>query len=152
MSRHVRARKDELAEMSSLLGKALGRKEIFERLEANRITRQWADAVGEHLASKSSPEGFDHGKLTVAVTSAPWAQELRLRKSELLTRLNEVAGRDLFSELKFVVKNPKQRKGTSPLKSTYEPEEAGVEVSVPEIADVVQRAIGRLRTAAKRKK
>lgn len=152
MSRHGRVRKDDLAEMSSLLGKALGRKEIFERLEANRITRQWADAVGEHLASKSSPEGFDHGLLTVAVTSAPWAQELRLRKSDLLIRLNEVAGRELFSELKFVVKNPKARARTEVSQSTYEPEEAGVEISIPEIADVVERAIGRLRTASKRKK
>ncbi len=138
--------------MSSLLGKALGRKEIFERLEANRITRQWADAVGEPLASKSSPEGFDHGMLTVAVTSAPWAQELRLRKSDLLTRLNEVAGRMLFTELKFLVKNPKTRPRTSESKSTFEPEEAGVEITIPEIAEVVQRAIGRLRAAAKRKK
>jgi predicted nucleic acid-binding Zn ribbon protein len=151
MTRHGRRNKQELSEANSLLAKALGRREIFERLEARQVAKRWEEAVGSQLASKSSPEKFEHGVLTVAVSSAPWAQELRLRKKELLARLNETAGRELFQDLKFSVRQPDKKPTETVSPGTFEPETLDIEVSVPEIAEVVKRALGRHRAASKRK-
>jgi predicted nucleic acid-binding Zn ribbon protein len=151
MTRHGRRNKQELSEANSLLAKALGRREIFERLEARQVAKRWEEAVGAQLASKSSPEKFEHGVLTVAVTSAPWAQELRLRKKELLARLNETAGRELFQDLKFLVRQPDKKATSTASPETFEPETLDIEVTVPEIAEVVKRALGRHRAASKRK-
>lgn len=147
-----RSKKPELADLRSLIGKAVPRKEVYERLESRRITGDWATVVGEYLASRSAPESFDHGLLTIAVSSAPWAQELRLRKSELLKRLNEVAGRDLFTDLKVNVKNPKASPIAEKPKEGFKPVDADVVVTNPDIPEVVECVIGRLRSAAKRKK
>ena len=119
-------------------------------MEARQVAKRWEEAVGAHLAAKSSPEKFEHGVLTVVVASAPWAQELRLRKTELLQRLNETAGRELFTDLRFSVKTPDKTSSVERQKATFEPEELDIEVSVPEISDVVKRALGRHRAASKR--
>jgi len=145
-----RARKEELTDLRALIGKAVPRKEVYERLEARQITGDWSNVVGEYLAARSAPEAFDHGVLTIAVSSAPWAQELRLRKAELLDRLNEAAGRELFTDLRVSVKNPRSNPAKPKVSKTFKPEDAGVVVSNPDIPEVVERVIGRLRAAAKR--
>lgn len=147
-----RSKKSDLADMRSLIGKAVPRKEVYERLESRRITGDWATVVGEYLAARSAPEAFDHGLLTIAVSSAPWAQELRLRKAELLKRLNEAAGKDLFTDLKVNVRNPKANSVSKGSAKSFEPEDPGVVVTNPDIPEVVERVIGRLRAASKRPK
>jgi predicted nucleic acid-binding Zn ribbon protein len=152
MSGHSRRKKEDPLSAGMLLAKAIGRREVFERLEARQVTKRWQEAVGEPLASKSVPEKFEHGVLTVAVTSAPWAQELRLRKAELLLRLNETAGRELFADLKFSVRQPEKQVREVAAQRTFEPEDVDVDVSIPEIREVVTRALGRLKAASKRSK
>jgi predicted nucleic acid-binding Zn ribbon protein len=153
MTRHSRRRKEERQQAGALLARALGRKEIFERIEARRISQRWSEAVGAHLAERSQPDRFDHGVLTIAVASAPWAQELQLRKRELLGRLNETAGRDLFEDLRFVVRNLEKASTTEEVHETFAAEDPGVKLSAPEeIAVVIERALGRLKAASKRKR
>jgi predicted nucleic acid-binding Zn ribbon protein len=136
-----------------MLAKAVGRKEIFDRLEANRVIRHWMQVVGPHLAAKSTPEKFERGVLTVAVTSAPWAQELRLRKAELVIRLNDAAGKGLFEDIKFVARSAASSPSIDPqTDESFEPMQVDVEVSIPEIAEVVKRALGRMKSASNRKK
>lgn len=151
MTRYGRKRREDLQGAQTLLAKALGRREVLERLEARRIVSRWREAVGDHLAARSSPDKFEHGVLTIAVASAAWSQELRLRKAELLTRLNETAGRDLFEDLRFAVRSRQPADVEEAAVTTFEPEEVDVEVSIPEIADVIKRALGRHRAASKRR-
>jgi len=150
MTRYGRRRKENLTGANSLLAKAIGRNEVLERLEARQITKRWEEAVGEPLATKSTPEKFEHGVLTVVISSAPWAQELRLRKAELLARLNETAGKNLFDDLRFTVRTPEKREPSEPQAQPFEPEELPIDVSIPEIAEIVKRALGRHRAASKR--
>ena len=150
MNRYGRRRKENLTGANSLLAKAIGRKEVLERLEARQITQRWEEAVGEPLATKSTPEKFEHGVLTVVVISAPWAQELRLRKAELLDRLNLAAGRDLFEDLRFSVRTPAKKQEAESVPEPFEPEDLAIDVSIPEIAEIVRRALGRHRAASKR--
>ena len=151
--RNNRKKREELAAATSILGKAIGRKEIFDRLEARKVIRHWEAVVGSHLAAKSYPESFERGVLTVSVVSAPWAQELRLRKAELVIRLNDAAGTGLFEDIKFLTKSAsKGAEATVGPLTEFEPAEVDVDISIPEIADVVKRALGRLKTASRRKR
>lgn len=153
MSRHGRRRKEDPVAVGDLLARALGRKEVLARLEANQVARRWSEAVGEHLAARSHPEGFDRGVLTVAVASAPWAQELRLRREELLIRLNTAAGTGLFTDVKFVIRAlPKAKDVEKPATTTFPIDPEEIEIDAPEIAEVVKRALGRLRSASRREK
>jgi hypothetical protein len=47
----------------------------------------WADAVGEGLSRRTRPLGWQHGQLTVAVSSAAWKKELVTNQAEILGRL-----------------------------------------------------------------
>jgi predicted nucleic acid-binding Zn ribbon protein len=53
------------------------------------IQAAWRDAVGERIAAEARPVEEQDGQLTVACSSATWAQELDLLGPELLGRLRE---------------------------------------------------------------
>ncbi len=81
--------------------KALDRSEVLRTARAQAAMRQWPEVVGEILAAKSEPDRFDRGTLWIVAQGSAWAQELRLRKDLILTRLNEQANEPhLFLDLK----------------------------------------------------
>ena len=49
----------------------------------------WAEAVGERIAGVAEPVSERAGKVTVACSSAVWAQELDLMQGDILHRLAE---------------------------------------------------------------
>ena len=53
------------------------------------VQAAWADAVGRRIASEARPVAERDGVITVACTSAAWAQELDLLAAELLEKLRE---------------------------------------------------------------
>lgn len=53
------------------------------------IQAAWTDAVGARIAAEARPVREKEGVLTVACSSATWAEELDLLGSELLQRLRE---------------------------------------------------------------
>ena len=52
----------------------------------------WADAVGPTVAAQSAAVAERGGSVTVACTSAVWAQELELLEPDLRVQLNEAVG------------------------------------------------------------
>jgi predicted nucleic acid-binding Zn ribbon protein len=49
----------------------------------------WPDAVGERIAGVAEPVSERGGRVTVACTTAVWAQELDLMQDDILRRLAE---------------------------------------------------------------
>jgi hypothetical protein len=47
----------------------------------------WPDAVGEGLSRRTRPLAWQHGQLTVAVSSTAWKKELVTNQAEILGRL-----------------------------------------------------------------
>ena len=72
---------------------------LGEAATAARISQTWAEVVGAEAAAHSWPAGLRGGVLEVAVDASPWAQQLQLRRPELLAalsaRLGDAAPRDL---------------------------------------------------------
>jgi predicted nucleic acid-binding Zn ribbon protein len=93
-----------MKKIHGMLG-ALGRPEVLKAARAQIAMRKWADVVGEAIASKSMPDRYDHGTLWVVASGSAWAQEIRLRKDEIIARLNELAGESLFVDVRVGVRS-----------------------------------------------
>ena len=63
----------------------------------------WASAAGAVAAGRALPWTLHDGLLTVRVASSTWAQELSLRRSELVERMAADLGPERVRELRFVV-------------------------------------------------
>ena len=86
-------------ELSSLLPSLFSDKPLGKRLRESVIWRVWDKAVGEPIASKARPAAFRRGILTVAVTSAPWMQQLGFLKRQLMDAVNGALGEELVTEI-----------------------------------------------------
>ncbi len=72
------------------------------------VQRAWPEAAGAAFAAQSEPCGERDGIVTVACSSAVWAQELDLLSERVVERLNESLGRPAVTRLR-----PQARRATS---------------------------------------
>lgn len=86
--------------MADVLGDAIGRKEVMRAARAQILFKRWGEAVGDHLANNTKPDRFDKGTLWFTASGSAWSQETMLHKNVILSRLNEMAGEELFSDLR----------------------------------------------------
>ncbi|MBB5633114.1 putative nucleic acid-binding Zn ribbon protein [Cryobacterium mesophilum] len=56
-------------------------------LARSELIDSWAELVGEETAGHSTPVGIEGGLLTVSCDSTAWATQLRLMRSQILTRI-----------------------------------------------------------------
>ena len=142
--------KKQPAKLDSLLESALSRPELVKAGRARIALTKWDAIVGEILKKKCWPSKFDHGTLHIWVAGSTWAQELQMQKGKLLKRLNEEAGEGLFQDIRFSI-------GTSPLEfeekvpDIFLPDEIEIKFSEIKLEEIGRRALGRLKSASKRK-
>jgi hypothetical protein len=72
---------------------------LAERLREAEIWRIWPDVVGAALAGRAQPLRIINGTLTVAVSSAPWMQELRFMTGMMKDKLNSCLGSEIIREI-----------------------------------------------------
>lgn len=72
---------------------------LAERLREAEIWRIWPDVVGATLACRAQPVRIINGTLTVAVSSAPWMQELRFMTAMMKEKLNICLGDEVVREI-----------------------------------------------------
>jgi hypothetical protein len=87
---------------------ALGRPDVLRASRAQVIIRRWPEVVGATLAIKCVPDRYDKGVLWVAAEGNAWAQECRFQMAAILTRLNDLAGEELFTQLRVGTRPPKR--------------------------------------------
>lgn len=56
-------------------------------LAKSDLLADWAEIVGPDIAARTTPLGIDDATLTVACESTAWATQLRLMRSEVLTKV-----------------------------------------------------------------
>lgn len=94
-------KRGEPAEVGSMLDTCLDR--AVGTPGASAIWRVWAEAVGAPIARRAEPVRLRGRTLIVAVSSAPWMQELTLLKRSIVTELNTRLQRPLVDDLFFVL-------------------------------------------------
>jgi len=89
-----------------MLSQAIGREEVLRMARAQAVLKHWPAIVGPAMAERSHPERWDRGTVWVAVEGSAWAQELRMIKDVILSRLEERAGESgLFLDVRFGVRH-----------------------------------------------
>jgi predicted nucleic acid-binding Zn ribbon protein len=103
----------EPAPLGAILGSLFAGTPLGARLKESRIWLLWDETVGPTVAAKAQPVNFRDGILTVAVTSAPWLQQLNFMKRQLVSQLNEACGEQLVQEI-FLKAGSRQREQEMP--------------------------------------
>ncbi len=85
--------------LSGLMHESLAGLGLAERLREAEIWRVWPEVVGDTLACRARPLRIINGTLTVAVSSAPWIQELRFMTDMMKEKLNSCLGADVVREI-----------------------------------------------------
>jgi hypothetical protein len=65
---------------------------------------QWTTLVGESLGARTRPTGLHATTLVIAVDDPAWVTQVRYLEGELLTRIGEVLGTALVTEIRVVVR------------------------------------------------
>ena len=72
---------------------------LAERLREAEIWRIWPEVVGATVAARAQPLRIINGTLTLAVSSAPWIQELRFMTGMMKEKLNKSLGGEVVREI-----------------------------------------------------
>ncbi|MGI9084715.1 MAG: DUF721 domain-containing protein [Aeromicrobium sp.] len=87
-----RARRDDPARLSDVIGEMIRERGWDERIQAQRVFSDWAGVVGPEIAAHSHVEGFADGIVSIRTDSSAWAKELKMLASRVVHRLNEELG------------------------------------------------------------
>jgi len=99
--------------------------------------RRWPEVVGPLLAGKSHPDRFGRSTLWVAVEGSAWAQELRMMKDRILSKLDEISGEPgLFKDVRFGVRPlPTREPLPAPVVPVVKDEKPVEQLTIREIAE-----------------
>ncbi len=114
---------------------AVGNDEVIRASKAFKILRDWSSIVGDAMAQRSFPDRYDHGTVWVAVEGSAWAQELRMRRDQILEKLKEKSGDPtLFINMRFGVR-PLPKPEIKPETKEKKPKPPRTNESIKEIAE-----------------
>jgi hypothetical protein len=108
-----------------------------KRLKEGCIWQVWDSAVGKQIASRARPVSFRAGTLTVAVTSAPWMQQLSFLKKGIMEKLNAYLGEEIVRDLYLKAGVPSRPAPSPSPPKTYRALTSKEELRVAEVADIV---------------
>lgn len=74
-----------------------------EHLRVSATWARWPEIVGHELAEHCEPAGLSGGVLTLRVTSAAWAAQLRYLSPELVDKVDAALGRGTVRRVTIVV-------------------------------------------------
>ena len=88
-----------------VLRSAIGNEEVMRAARGYAVLKRWPEVVGPMLAERSHPDRYERGTVWVAVQGSAWAQELRMMKDTILSRLATISGDpNLFKDVRFGVR------------------------------------------------
>ena len=100
MRRRPRAPRDPARLDGTSIGRVLAELGYDANAPALQLLRSWESAVGSELAAHCEPHAWRGKILELSVASPVWAQEVALRRTEILAALREVLGDAAPTELR----------------------------------------------------
>ncbi|MFN5324080.1 MAG: DUF721 domain-containing protein [Bacteroidota bacterium] len=74
---------------------------LKDKLDQVSVQRIWESALGTAISRNTKEVTFKKGALKVRIASASLRQELEIRKTEIIAKLNEELGSELVKEISF---------------------------------------------------
>ena len=87
--------------ISETLGSLLGGLGIDKKLKEYEAVVQWENIVGTAIARVTKATRIVRGVLHVQVTTAPWRNELTIRKKEIIEKINSTLKAEIVKDIKF---------------------------------------------------
>lgn len=149
----TRARMPRPRSVADLLAESLRGKPAERRLKEGRIWLLWDEAVGDRIASVARPVGFRDGTLTVAVSNAPWMQQLNFLKRGIIEKLNTLLGGPVVRDI-YLKAGPPAPPTEAPIEHRLPPRElTGAEqemvasetesIDDPELREIISRLMAK---------
>lgn len=88
--------------LKSALNTALKQGGIDKAVRQNESLFIWEEVVGKAVAKNSTPEEVKHGVLIVRGATPVWRNELVLKKTEIVNKLNERLGGRIIKDLRVI--------------------------------------------------
>jgi len=98
-----RKKQAQLQSIGDVLFLILKKRGMTSKIEENALLKLWPKAVGPQIASQTQPDSLRNGTLFVKTVSSVWVQQLHFMKGEIRSKLNELAGKPLIKEIRFLV-------------------------------------------------
>ncbi|MHB8764999.1 MAG: DciA family protein [Deferrisomatales bacterium] len=86
--------------LAGLVDELLRRAEASFPDQAHRLWTVWEQALGPQVAARAYPLSFRSGRLTVAVPTAAWMQELSFLRETMRKSLNQALGAEVVREVR----------------------------------------------------
>jgi hypothetical protein len=93
-----------MRKIDSLVRDALRNFEPDIRAKRNRAVEFWKSIAGVELSRLARPIGFRGSVLILSTLHPAAAMELRLRKGEILDRLNSIWDQEIFTDIRTVTR------------------------------------------------
>jgi len=74
---------------------------IMKKMKQFSVITSWAEIVGEQIARVTEAERIENGILFVKTATAPWRNELTMRRLEIMEKVNAAAGSKVVKEIRF---------------------------------------------------
>ena len=74
---------------------------ITKKMKQFSVITSWAEIVGEQIARVTNAERIENGILFVKTATAPWRNELTMRRMEIMEKVNAAAGSKVVKEIRF---------------------------------------------------
>lgn len=104
-------KKKDIIPFKAALESFLKKKKWIKKIKGYQIIDNWENLAGKEIALSSQPIKIQDKCLFLAVKSNVWANELNLRKGELIGKINQEAGEKIISNILFKVRRPQFKDG-----------------------------------------
>jgi len=97
-------KKREIMPIKRVLEDYFKKKKWQKKIKVYQIINSWGDVVDKKIAQHSQPIKIQGETLFLRVKSNVWANELNLRKGEIINKINLKIGEKAISEILFKVR------------------------------------------------
>ena len=104
-------KKKDIVPFKTALEKFLKEKKWSKKIKGYQIISNWENLAGKEIAQSSQPIKIQDKCLFLAVKSNVWANELNLRKGELIEKINREAGEKIISNILFKIRRSQFKDG-----------------------------------------
>ena len=104
-------KKKEIIPFKQALEEFFKEKKWSKKIKGYQIISNWENLAGKEIAQSSQPIKIQDKCLFLAVKSNVWANELNLRKGELIEKINREAGETIISNILFKIRRSQFKDG-----------------------------------------
>jgi hypothetical protein len=102
-----RPRSDDAVQLGDIIDGLMREKSFSRGMPVAELASRWPQIVGERLAAETAPTAFDHGVLTVEVSSGPWGAQATFLLDEIRRKADEALDGHEVVRFRLTVRHPR---------------------------------------------